>query len=36
VRWFEGNFSEYEAVRKKELGGDAQPHRVRYKPLVRS
>ncbi len=36
VRWFEGNFSEYEAVRKKELGADAQPHRVRYKPLVRS
>ena len=35
VRWFEGNFSEYEAVRKKELGADAQPHRVRYKPLVR-
>ena len=36
VRWFEGNFSEYEAVRKKELGADAQPHRVRYKPLVRN
>ncbi len=36
VRWFEGNFSEYEAVRKKELGADAQPHRVHYKPLVRS
>jgi sulfate-transporting ATPase len=36
VRWFEGNFSEYEAVRRKELGADAdQPHRIRYKPLVR-
>ncbi len=35
VRWFEGNFSEYEAVRKRELGADVQPHRVRYKPLVR-
>ena len=36
VRWFEGNFSEYEAYRKKELGADAeQPHRIKYKPLVR-
>jgi sulfate-transporting ATPase len=36
VRWFEGNFSEYEAFRKKELGVDAdQPHRLKYKPLVR-
>ncbi len=37
VRWFEGNFSEYEAFRKKELGVEAdQPHRIKYKPLVRS
>jgi sulfate-transporting ATPase len=37
VRWFEGNFSDYEAERKKRLGVDAeQPHRIRYKPLVRS
>jgi ATPase subunit of ABC transporter with duplicated ATPase domains len=36
VRWFEGNFSDYEADRKKRLGVDAdQPHRLRYKPLVR-
>ena len=35
VRWFEGNFTEYEAYRKKELGLDAQPTRVRYKPLTR-
>jgi len=36
VRWFEGNFSEYEAWRRKELGADAdQPHRIRYKPLTR-
>jgi ATP-binding cassette ChvD family protein len=36
VRWFEGNFTEYEAFRKKELGADAdQPHRIKYKPLVR-
>jgi len=36
VRWFEGNFSDYEADRHKRLGVDAdQPHRIRYKPLVR-
>ena len=36
VRWFEGNFSEYEAFRRKELGVEAeQPHRLKYKPLVR-
>ncbi len=36
VRWWEGNFSDYEADRRKRLGVDAdQPHRLRYKPLVR-
>ncbi|MFN8039768.1 MAG: energy-dependent translational throttle protein EttA [Acidimicrobiales bacterium] len=36
VRWFEGNFSEYEDWRHKELGAEAdQPHRIKYKPLVR-
>ncbi len=36
VRWFEGNFSEYEAFRRKELGADADtPHRIKYKPLAR-
>lgn len=36
VRWFEGNFSEYEADRRKRLGVSAEtPHRLRYKPLVR-
>ena len=36
VRWFEGNFSEYEAWRKKQLGADAaQPHRLKYKPITR-
>ena len=36
VRWFEGNFSDYEVERHKRLGTDAdQPHRIRYKPLVR-
>jgi ATP-binding cassette ChvD family protein len=36
VRWFEGNFSEYEAWRHKEIGSAAdQPHRIKYKPLKR-
>jgi ATP-binding cassette ChvD family protein len=36
VRWFEGNFSDYEAKRRAELGSAAdQPHRIRYKPLTR-
>ena len=35
VRWFEGNFTEYEAWRHKELGAAAdQPHRIKYKPLA--
>ena len=37
VRWFEGNVSDYEAFRHKELGTAAdQPHRIKYKPLVRA
>ncbi len=35
VRWFEGNFSDYEAFRKKELGDSAGPTRIKYKPLAR-
>ncbi len=36
VRWFEGNFSDYEVDRHKRLGAEAdQPHRIKYKPLVR-
>jgi ATP-binding cassette ChvD family protein len=36
VRWFEGNFSDYEVDRKKRLGVSADtPHRIKYKPLVR-
>ncbi|HPH70649.1 MAG TPA: ATP-binding cassette domain-containing protein, partial [Kofleriaceae bacterium] len=36
VEWFEGNFADYEADRKRRLGGDAdQPHRIKYKPLPR-
>jgi sulfate-transporting ATPase len=37
VRWFEGNFTDYDADRRARLGADAdQPHRIRYKPLVRT
>jgi ATP-binding cassette ChvD family protein len=35
VRWFEGNFSEYEDFRQRELGDEATPQRVTYKPLTR-
>ncbi len=36
VRWIECNFSDYETDRHKRLGSSAdQPHRIRYKPLVR-
>jgi ATPase subunit of ABC transporter with duplicated ATPase domains len=36
VVWFEGNYQDYEADRKKRLGAAAeQPHRLRYKPLTR-
>jgi ATP-binding cassette ChvD family protein len=36
VVWFEGNYSEYEADRKRRLGKEAeQPHRIRYRKLTR-
>jgi ATP-binding cassette ChvD family protein len=36
VVWFEGNYQDYEADRKRRLGAVAdQPHRIKYKPLVR-
>jgi ATPase subunit of ABC transporter with duplicated ATPase domains len=36
VRWFEGNFTDYEDWRRRELGAAAdQPHRIRYKPVLR-
>jgi ATP-binding cassette ChvD family protein len=35
VRWFEGNFSEYEEIKRKESGGENVPTRVQYKPLSR-
>ncbi len=32
--WFEGNFSEYEENRKKRLGTDATPKRIKYRKLA--
>ena len=34
VYWFEGNFSDYEENRRKRLGTDATPKRIKYKKLV--
>ena len=37
VEWFEGNYQDYEVDRHRRLGTDAdQPHRIKYKPLVRT
>ncbi len=36
VYFFEGSFSEYEENRKKRLGGDLTPKRIKYKKLIRS
>jgi ATP-binding cassette ChvD family protein len=36
VVWFEGNYADYEADRRRRLGAEAdQPHRIKYKPLTR-
>jgi ATPase subunit of ABC transporter with duplicated ATPase domains len=36
VTWFEGNYSDYEADRKKRLGKEALvPHRMKYRHLTR-
>jgi ATP-binding cassette ChvD family protein len=35
VYFFEGSFSEYEENKKKRLGGDLMPKRLKYKKLVR-
>ncbi|MDH3498895.1 MAG: energy-dependent translational throttle protein EttA, partial [Acidimicrobiia bacterium] len=36
VRWFEGNYSEYEDFMRAEFGDESvEPHRIKYKPLVR-
>ncbi|HVJ34739.1 MAG TPA: energy-dependent translational throttle protein EttA [Terriglobia bacterium] len=37
VEWFEGNYQDYEVDKHRRLGTDAdQPHRIKYKPLVRA
>jgi len=36
VVWFDGNYSEYEADKKRRLGAAAdQPHRIRYRAITR-
>ena len=35
VYFFEGSFSEYEANKRKRLGGDIMPKRIKYKKLIR-
>jgi len=37
VEWFEGNYQDYEADKKRRLGIDAdQPHRIKYKRFARA
>ncbi len=37
VEWFEGNFQDYEADKKRRLGIDAdQPHKIKYKRFARA
>jgi len=36
VEWFAGNYQDYEADRQRRLGDDAQPHRLKFKPVVRA
>jgi ATP-binding cassette ChvD family protein len=37
VVWFEGTHEEYEANRRERLGAEAdEPHRIKYKPLIRT
>ena len=37
VEWFEGNYEDYEADRRRRLGAEAdQPHRIKYRPLARN
>jgi energy-dependent translational throttle protein EttA len=36
VEWFEGNFQDYEEDKRRRLGAEAtEPHRIKYRPLVR-
>jgi energy-dependent translational throttle protein EttA len=37
VEWFEGNYQDYEADKKRRLGVDAdQPHKIKYKRFARA
>jgi hypothetical protein len=36
VYFFEGGFSEYEENKKKRLGGDLTPKRLKYRKLIRN
>jgi hypothetical protein len=37
VEWFEGNYQDYEADKKRRLGIDAdQPHKLKYKRFTRA
>jgi energy-dependent translational throttle protein EttA len=37
VEWFQGNYQDYEADRRRRLGADAdRPHRIKYRKLLRS
>jgi len=36
VLWFEGNYQAYEEYMRKTVGTDWQPHRIRYRPLMRA
>jgi len=37
VEWFEGNFSDYEEDLRRRKGADAaQPHRIKYKPVIKN
>jgi len=36
VEWFAGNYQDYEADRKRRHGDDDQPHRIKFKPVVRA
>jgi energy-dependent translational throttle protein EttA len=35
VEWFAGNYADYEVDRKRRLGDDEQPTRIKFKPVVR-
>jgi len=36
VRWLEGNYQAYEEQMRKEKGADWEPHRIKYRPLIRA